>query len=112
MSTYEGWWQQTHHKVHHYFRDGVSLCGKYKGVTGHFPSDVDGPKCKTCISELIVTTWDVECPNGFSDTKGNSNYWLDAVRDMWAETQLTIDEMDARIVFNYLDKKRKEYAHK
>ena len=49
-----------------------------------------------------------ECPQGFSQEKGQSMYWLDAVRDFWSNTGLDTDEMDLRLIVNYFDKIRSD----
>lgn len=50
---------------------------------------------------------DSKVPEGFSDEKENDNYWLNAVRDFWAETGLGTDEIELRWILNYFDERRK-----
>jgi hypothetical protein len=43
---------------------------------------------------------------GFSNIKGDDNYWLDAVRDFWAETGLTTDSVELEEIVNWFDMRR------
>jgi len=47
-----------------------------------------------------------DAPCGFSPTKGDPNYWLDTVRDMWTELGVDTDESDLLRIVNYVDAKR------
>lgn len=45
-------------------------------------------------------------PNGFSEIKGEKNYWEDAVRDFWASTGLDTDSVDLAIIVTWFDEFR------
>lgn len=51
-------------------------------------------------------------PNGFSSVQGASDYWLDAVRDFWAETGLDTDDSDVHTIVAWFDKRRAALANK
>lgn len=50
---------------------------------------------------------DISTIDGFSNTKGDPNYWLDTVRDFWAETELDTDEIELCIIVKWFDERRK-----
>ena len=45
-------------------------------------------------------------PKGFSYTKGDKNYWLDAVRDFWSVTGLDTDCVDLEKIVLFFDEIR------
>lgn len=45
-------------------------------------------------------------PNGFTLNKEDDNYWLNAVRDFWAETGLDTDSVELMWIVNWFDKRR------
>lgn len=49
----------------------------------------------------------LETPDGFSDKKGDDNYWLDVVRQFWDSTNFDIDEIHLRAIINWFDDVRK-----
>ena len=49
---------------------------------------------------------DTRTPVGLSDKKGDPNYFLDLVRDFWAETELDTDTEEIRWILNYFDERR------
>lgn len=49
---------------------------------------------------------DTKTPDGFSAIKGEPNYWTDAVRDFWAETDLDTDSEELRWIVNWFDTRR------
>ena len=50
---------------------------------------------------------DGKTPDGFSDEKVSNNYWLDAVRDFWAECDMDTDSMELAWILNWFDARRK-----
>jgi len=44
--------------------------------------------------------------DGFSQEKGAPDYWTDAVRDFWAETDLDTDSMELRVIVKWFDRRR------
>ena len=50
---------------------------------------------------------DTKTPDGFSDEKGAPNYWLDAVRDFWADADMDTDTEELRWIVNWFDARRK-----
>ena len=54
---HEGWWRQIHMKLHHYFRNGKSLCGKHGMPTSgyDFPDTVPahGERCERCFCSRL-----------------------------------------------------------
>jgi hypothetical protein len=59
---------------------------------------------RECIQQYQSS--DYVAPKGFSRTKGDDNYWLDAARDFWAETELRTDLVDLEIILNWFDQRR------
>ena len=55
-----------------------------------------------CIREL--GTADIADLNG---EKGDPDYWLDAVRDFWAETGFDTDSWELRVIVAWFDKRRR-----
>ena len=53
---------------------------------------------------------DGSVPAGFSSEKGEVNFWLDAVRDFWADTKLDTDCTDLEIILEWFDKRRSEFV--
>jgi len=49
---------------------------------------------------------DTKTPNGFSDEKGAPNYWLDAVRDFWTDTDMDTDTEEVRWIVNWFNARR------
>lgn len=49
-------------------------------------------------------------PDGFSDEHGSPNYWLDAVRAFWWETDMSTDTEELRWIVNWFDARRKGKA--
>lgn len=45
-------------------------------------------------------------PVGLQGEKGSDYFWLDAVRDFWEETGLSIDSHDLLVIVNWFDKRR------
>lgn len=45
-------------------------------------------------------------PEGFSDEKGDPNYWTDACRDFWNETNMDTDTEELRWIVNWFDNRR------
>jgi len=50
---------------------------------------------------------DIKEIDGFSQVKGDPNYWEDAVRDFWVETGLDTDEIELREIVKWFDERRK-----
>jgi len=75
-----------------------------------FEIEVDKHPLGETFSREDVTVekppWNCDVPSGFSDVKGEANYWLDAVRDFWAEMDMDTDEIELRWIINWFDKKR------
>ncbi len=46
--------------------------------------------------------------DGFSEEKGSPTYWLDAVRDFWAEMDMDTDEIELRFIVKWFDERRKK----
>ncbi len=62
-------------------------------------------KLKLKMEEFMKNVPD-NTPKGFTRIKGDANYWLDAVRDFWADTRLDIDAYDLEEIVNWFDKRR------
>jgi hypothetical protein len=45
-------------------------------------------------------------PFGFSDKKGDPDYWDEAYKDFWVETGLDTDSTDLAIIVTWFDKRR------
>ena len=45
-------------------------------------------------------------PDGFSDVKGDDNYWLDVVRNFWDDTGHDYDEFELLEIVNWFDEYR------
>jgi hypothetical protein len=58
-----------------------------------------------------VTDCNTNDPRGFSGEKGAPDYWLDAVREFWAETGLDTDSIELAVIVNWFDQKREQLAH-
>ena len=43
---------------------------------------------------------------GMSDEKGDSDYYLDAIRDFWVEMDLDYDELELVQILEWFDKRR------
>lgn len=50
---------------------------------------------------------DITNIDGFSETKGDYNYWEDAVRDYWAYTGNDTDEFELREIIKWFDERRR-----
>ena len=42
-------------------------------------------------------------PKGFTHTKGDRNYFLDSVKDLWAETGISTDSMEMLLTIHWYD---------
>lgn len=67
--------------------------------------------CEAFVGLFIETdieseNLDPKCPDGFSENKGDDNYWLDAVREFWSKTGLDYDETELVWIVNWFDSKR------
>lgn len=58
----------------------------------------------------VVKNLNIYDIDGMSQVKGNPSYWDDAVRDFWAETGESTDEVELRIIVKWFDERRKKLA--
>ncbi len=51
---------------------------------------------------------DTKTPEGFSEEKGDHNYFLDAIRDFWTECDMDTDTEEIRWIINWFDDRRRK----